>query len=359
VNNRENIKQKKRERPALDAIVKAVATGIFVASLFFNLLFIIIIAVMASTIGAVQGPDAQKAGYRKVYIDSGGEQAKTASGEVAVVRLEGMITEYDQSDLFGYTENPVNAVTNRLRLIRNDSSVRGVLLVINSPGGSVSASDTLYHALLDFKAETGLPVVVLFKQVGASGAYYVASAADYIVAHPTAITGSIGVILYSFNIKGLMDKYGVKYIAIRTGEYKDLVSPFREVEEKELQWLQKIVDQMLELFIGAVAEGRKNLTPEQVRKLADGRIYLASDALKLGLIDATGYFNDAVRVLSERSGVLQPRLAEYQRERGLLDLFRLGALRLKPRSIMPSFPGEGELNPFDLYFLWEGAFSLH
>jgi protease IV len=208
---------------------------------------------------------------------------------------------------------------------------------------------------MEFKAETGLPVVTLMKGTGASGAYYVASASDSIVAYPTAITGSIGVILYSFNVKGLMDKYGVRYVTVKSGGFKDLVSPFKAVNDEEIAWMQRIVDRMQEQFVAAVAEGRKNLSYGQVKKLSDGKIYIADEALKVGLIDKVGYFQDAVNELAERAGVVSPNVVEYQREKGLRDMFRVSAHILKQRSVLGLAGVQGDPGPYGLYFLWEGA----
>ena len=193
------------------------------------------------------------------------------------------------------------------------------------------------------------------KQVAASGAYYVASATDYILAYPTTITGNIGVIMYYFNFNGLMDKYGVKYVAIKSSDHKDILSPFKGIDEKELMWMQSIVDQMLEKFIEVIGEGRKNLTISEVRKLADGRVYIAKDALANGLIDEIGYFEDAVRVLSEKAGIERPGLIEYERERNLRDVLSWAVLNVKPGSFMDILDRDQNVKPYGMYFLWDSA----
>jgi protease-4 len=127
------------------------------------------------------------------------------------------------------------------------------------------------------------------------------------------------------------------------------------VDDEELAWMQRIVDRMNEQFVSAVAEGRKNLSYGQVKKLSDGKIYIADEALKAGLIDKVGYFRDAVNALAERAGVVSPNVVEYQREKGLRDMFRVSAHLFKPRSVFDLAGMEGELGPYGLYFLWEGA----
>jgi len=302
------------------AVVRAVLTGIFILSVFLNIIFLVLLIVMGVAVSDRIGAGVS-GGYRKVYTRrSAGIEGEKGS-EIAVIHVEGIITDYDTQDgLFGYRENLLSAVSNRLSVIETDDQVGGVLLVIDSPGGGVTASDVLYNRIVRFKEETGLPVVTLMKQVAASGGYYVASASDYILAYPTAITGSIGVIIYSFNFSGLMDRYGVEYVAVKTGEEKDALSPFKPVREEEVAWMQSIADTMLERFIAAVSDGRKGLTVEEVRDLADGRVYIAGEALEKGLIDGIGYYEDAVGILARRIGVLSPEIVEFRRERQFRDL---------------------------------------
>jgi protease-4 len=162
----ERVRQRKRmSRRSLDVIARAVATGIFFASLFFNVLFLVIIVLIAAA-GAVKERTLEQAGYRKVYNGEYTSSPKSAGGELAVIPLSGFISDQDTGGtVFGYTENSVSAVVNRLNLIKKDHGVKGVLLLVESPGGGVTASDVIYHAVMEFKAETGLPVVTLMKGV--------------------------------------------------------------------------------------------------------------------------------------------------------------------------------------------------
>lgn len=353
------------QKPVIDTIVKAVLTGIFILSLFLNLLFILIIAIS----GILTGEGARgyaPEGYRKVYIDSGFPVLKGKKAEeIAVIRIEGFIAEESYREgLFGYQENILVGVKKRLNIIKNDPGIRGVILAIDSPGGSVTASDVLYQAILKFKEETHLPVVALMKGVAASGGYYVAVSSDYIVAYPTALTGSIGVIMYNFNIKRLLDRFGIEYIAIKTGEHKDAVSPFKPVDRKEIAWMQSIADAMLEQFIEAVNRGRENLTANDVRKLANGQVYIAKDALEKGLIDEVGYFDDAVRVVSERAGISAPVTVEFEQRWSLKNLIGR-AMVFVPESLFRRALIEeigiqsGKANPYYFYYLWEGGISLY
>jgi protease-4 len=362
---RERIQKKtKPQKRSFDTIVKAVATGIFIVSLALNVVFFAVILGMGAAYRAAKGRDSGS--YQKVYVEDRSYGFKEGrADELAVIQIDGFISEIDRRDgVFGYIENPVSAVDNQLNLIRDDASIKGILLVIDSPGGTVTASDVLYHRLMSFREETDLPIVVLMKQVAASGGYYVASASEYIVAYPTSIVGSIGVIMGSFNFKDLMDKYGVKYVMIKSGEHKGLLSPFENVNEEDISLVQAIVDQMLARFIDAVDRGRKNLTREDIERIADGRIYIAGDALKVGLIDEIGYYEDAVRVLAKMAGVQKPNVVEYQRSRGLRDIIGSVSMRFFPALFYGNsgIPG-GSFDPvgrdeFGIYYLWGSGATI-
>ena len=347
---------KKKERrfftsPTVNAIVKIVAVGIFTVSLVISTVLMILIIVGVSAV-AGKGTDHSYTGYQKFYLDEKRMSLKhELAPEIAVIHITGVISEYDQRSTFlDYIENPVDGVRNRLDIIRTDENVKGVLLVVDSPGGGVTASDVLFNHVMNFRDETGIPVVTFMKQVAASGAYYVAAASDAIIAYPTTITGSIGVIMYSFNFSGLMEKYGVEYVPIKTSDRKDSLSPFKPVEQTEVEWMQTIVDHMLNRFIDAIDAGRENLDREEVVQLADGRIYIAAEAEQLGLIDKVGYFEDAVDLLGEMAGIEEPMLVEFEREMHFRDIIGRVSLQL-PRSMLEEkIMRQGNL---ELYYLWD------
>jgi len=340
-------KNKKRNR-SVDTVIRAVATGIFVASLLLNVVVFVLIIGAGAAFRMVKAGDGEHDGYSKVYLDDGAFRfSEGREHEIAVVRVEGFLSEFDRREgLLDYIENPVDSVSAQLRLIGDDHKIRGVLLVIDSPGGTVTASDVLYHRIDAFREETGIPVVTLMKQVAASGGYYVASSSQYIVAYPTSIVGSIGVIIGSFNFKDLMDRYGVKYVMVKSGAHKGLLSPFGGVEDEDIEILQRIVDDMLDRFIDAVAAGRPNLTREEVTALADGTIYIAGEALRLGLVDEIGYFEDAVSALCSIASIDTPNVVEYRRSRGLKDV--LGSM--SARLLVRSFSQKGYLDAADPAF---------
>lgn len=189
------------------------------------------------------------------------------------------------------------AVRNRLREIGEDKRIKGVLLSINSPGGTVAASQEVYAAVKQLREQK--PVVVSMLDLATSGGYYIASAANKIYANPGTLTGSIGVILSSVNVKELFDRIGIESQTLKTGPYKDIFSPFRAASDQEKQLLQALLQNTYEEFIGDVAKGRK-MDLEAVRKLADGRIYTGRQAKENGLVDEIGTYEDAVADLRKQ-----------------------------------------------------------
>lgn len=226
---------------------------------------------------------------------------KSAAREkILVIDVDGMIMSSGPDGIFNREGDVLSRVYARLQRAAEDRLVRGVILRLDTPGGDVTSSDILYHEIIEFKKKTGLPVVALMMGVAASGGYYAASACDAIVAHPSTLTGSIGVISVFPNVSSLLAKVGLEMKIIKSGDLKDAGSPFREMSPEERQVFQTVIDEFYQDFLDAVYERRKDrLSMDELRALADGRIYTAEQALKLRLIDEIGYFDRALaRVLS-------------------------------------------------------------
>ena len=215
-------------------------------------------------------------------------------------------------------------VREELEKAAEDRKVKAVVLKINSPGGTVTASDILYHELQDFRRRTARPIVAVVMDVAASGGYYVALAADTIVAHPTSVTGSIGVILVTINADGLLQKIGVSAAAITSGPYKDMGSPLRALTPEERAIFQSVIDDFYGQFVSKVAD-RRRIAPETARKLADGRIYTAQQALADKLIDRIGYVPDALHLARAAAGVQEARIIVYQRPRAYRATYYAGS----------------------------------
>ena len=239
------------------------------------------------------------------------------STKILLLDLSGVLQ--DEALSFSLTTPPPRVpilarVREELEKAEEDDNVRAVIVKINSPGGTMTASDILYREISQFKARRKIPVTSVIMDVGASGGYYVSLAADSIVALPTSVTGSIGVIMLTVNAQGLMEKIGVAPLAIKSGPMKDAGSPFRALTPAELQVFQGLIDDMYGRFVRLVSESRK-LPEERVRSLADGRIYTAQQALALGLVDRIAYLDQVVDSTKQALGVNEARVIMYHRPR--------------------------------------------
>jgi protease-4 len=210
-------------------------------------------------------------------------------------------------------ESTVARVKEELRKAEEDDRVQAVVLRINSPGGTVTASDILYHELRAFSARRKVPIVAQCLDVATSGAYYAALAADEIVAQPTTVTGSIGVIMFGLNVEGLLDKLGVRNQTLKAGTHKDIGSPLRAMTPDDERILQGILDDMRGRFVQLVQERRPGAKPDMLPSVTDGRVITAGQALEAGLIDRIGYLDDALAVARQRAGVTTARVVVYRR----------------------------------------------
>ena len=235
-----------------------------------------------------------------------------ASDKVALIDVTGLLVDAPRFQLLTDGEHPVSLLLEQLDKARRDRSVKAVLLRINSPGGTVVASELMHDEITRFK-QSGKPVVAVMMDVAASGGYYVACACDEIVAQPSTITGSIGVIMQMFDLSGTMQMVGVKSDAITSGVLKDAGSPLRPMRPEEREVFERIVQDMYERFVKVVADGRPGLSEADVRRLADGRIYTAGQALEAGLIDRIATMHGAIDVVKQRARLHRIRLVSYQR----------------------------------------------
>lgn len=246
------------------------------------------------------------------------EQVLEGEGKKKILLLDisGTISEQDKSGglLGGRSASMVSLVHETLQKAEKDDDLGALLIRINSPGGTVTASDIIHHDITEFKKRKKIPVVACIMATGTSGGYYIAAAADQIIAHPTAITGSIGVILMKFNVMGLMGKLGVEEQTIKSGDKKDIMSPFRRATPEEEKLAQEIINQLYARFLDvAMARPGNKLSREELRILADGRVYTAGQALAARLIDKTGYLDDVITDLRKSIGDDKAKVISYYR----------------------------------------------
>lgn len=267
-------------------------------------------AAKSGTFGSIYQPAAGSNLRERVLRPGNG-------GTIAVISIQGAIGG-GGSPLEG--DGSMAFVAEQLRAAANDDSVMAVILQIDSPGGGLTASDQLYHEVKKLR-EGGTPVIAWAGSMMASGGYYIAVAAEEIMASPTSTVGSIGVIMQHFQVRDMLEKIGVKVNPITSGEHKDLASPFREMTPEERKLLQDYIDIAHSRFVGIVAEGR-NMPEDRVRALADGGIFAAQAAMDNGLVDSIGYIEDAIAWAEKKTGKSDMRVVGYRRMISLGDIFR-------------------------------------
>jgi len=265
-------------------------------------------------------------------------------GDTKVVHIElsGVIMRGRRERLFGSEPDMVESILAQILAARIDPAVRAILLEVDSPGGAVTPSDEIYTALRQFKESAAdRRVLVFIRDLGASGAYYAAMAGDYIMAEPTAIVGSVGVIMQTLNMKGLADMIGLQSVTIASGENKDMLNPLKEVNPRHLEMLQELVDEMQARFAGIVMDARGI----ESRALLDGRVLMARQALDNNLIDGIGYWQEAVDRLKVLLGVDDVYIVRYAEKHGVFDAL------LAAKS--PKLPDVNTLESPRFLYLWK------
>lgn len=236
--------------------------------------------------------------------------------KIALVDVDGVLQNARPTNLLNAGgENPVSLFTEKLDKAAADRNVRAIVLRINSPGGGVTATDLMYGELKKFRERTGKPVIAAILDLGASGGYYLACGADKIYALPTSVTGSIGVIMVAPEFSGTLAKLGAHVNVIKSGAMKDMGSLFREMNEQDRAVFQGLIDGMYGRFLDVVAQARPQVDAAKLRQLADGRVYLGTEAKANGLIDEVGTLRDAIATAKAAAGLADTKVkvVEYGR----------------------------------------------
>jgi protease-4 len=237
------------------------------------------------------------------------------SAKILWLPISGFISAHPAHHFFGlaHSESTLTQVTRALDKARQDSDIAAVVLRIDSPGGTVAASDEIYHRIKRYHLETGVPVIASLGGITTSGAYYVAMSAERLIAGPTTITGSIGVIIMDVSAAKLLHRIGIVDTSIRSGPHKDSLSPLHRPTEADRQIVQSVVDGLFQRFVAVVETNRPHLDRQHLDKITDGRIFDAWQARRLGLVDAIGHQDDALDAARRAAGVKQAQIIRYYR----------------------------------------------
>lgn len=280
----------------------------------------------------------------------------TGQSKILVVSIRGLISDAPRESFLRSRVSMVQEIVSQLHKAEKDATIKGLILQVDSPGGFVTASDVLYHEVVRFKQKTAAKVVAAMLDVATSGAYYVALAADCIVAHPTTVTGSVGVVFVQPKVGGLMKKIGLAMEVDKSGANKDMGSPFRASSPAERQIVQHLIDEFAGRFL-TLAATRRCLGRKALSDIASGRVYSAREALRIGLVDRIGYLEDAVVKVKQLAGLpAAARVIVYRRNQYPDDtLYNTAAARSgaePPRMVAVDFPDFMTSLPVGFYYLW-------
>jgi len=287
-----------------------------------------------------------------------------SASKVAIFPIEGTLSNSRGGGILMPTENVLSLFTQQLEKAENDPTVKAVVLRVNSPGGTVTASDAMYQLVKRFKARTGKVVVASAQEVAASGAYYVSCAADKIVAQPTSLVGSIGVIFESLQFEGTLQKLGITSDAVRSGSLKDMGSPFRAMKPEERDVMRGMVEEYFERFVGIVSSSRP-VTEHPVADLTkyeesiyggtySGRVFSGEKAKELGLVDETGLLEDAIALAKQLAHADNAAVVIYNRPYGYGGSIYASNYVPAPKAdvMRLELPGATEFIPTGFYYLW-------
>lgn len=281
--------------------------GIFIAIALVIVVFLA--AVVVYFIGSLKHTE------KTFYYEVSG----SGSGKVAVVELD-------------YTIIDPESLVRQFKKYREDKSIKAIVLRINSPGGGVAASQEMYEEVKRTR-DAGKPVVVSFGAIAASGGYYVACGSSYIVANPGSLTGSIGVIAQFITLKDLADKIGIKETTVKSGKFKDSGDPFRELNKDDLEYFQSVVDDSYQQFMEVVSKERK-IPMDQLKEIADGRVFTGKQALDLKLVDTLGTYQDAIMIAARLAKIEgEPAIVKEKVKRSILNIFLEGLTQNSLESI--------------------------
>ncbi len=298
-----------------------IATGLFIVSILINVLSSFAFSNMETGFSDIFATSDQP--FTEEIVKDGDELNK-----IAVLDVDGVIQ--DTGDVGSFLQSPTynhRLFMEKLDYVKKDDAIKGIILRVNSPGGGVVESAEIHDKLVEIQRDTKKPIYVSMGATAASGGYYISTPADKIFASKETMTGSLGVIKERVNYAGLADKYGVDFVTIKSGPYKDIMSPTREMTDEERNILQTMINNSYEGFVKVISDGRK-IPIDQVKKLADGRIYDGRQAKELNLIDDFGYLDDCIASMRKDLHQKDAQVVRYTESFGFGSLFNMGAQKL-------------------------------
>ena len=274
--------------------------------------------------------------------------------KIAIIEVEGMLINSKTTGLFSSADNPLSLFTQELDDAAADPKVSAVVLRVNSPGGAVGTSDTMYDEVMKFRQKTGKPVIASAQELDASGAYYVSCACDKIVVHPAGLMGSVGVIFEDFDLVGTLNILGIKPETIKSAELKDIGSPFKHMTDKERGVLQGLVDGYFARFKGIVAERRSITDPDAMALVSDGRVFSGEEAVKLHLADQVGRLDDAIDLAKKMANAPNAGVVMFRRSYGLSGSIYADYQQNAPQAGVTrlELPQSSVTLPGGFYYLW-------
>ncbi|UII55183.1 signal peptide peptidase SppA [Cytobacillus spongiae] len=298
-----------------------IAAGLFVCSIIMNFATSFMFNDMESTFTDML--DVGDEMFMEEVIEEGSNLKK-----IAVLEVNGVIQ--DSGDVGSFFESAGynhKLFMENLEYVKEDDAVKGIVIRVNTPGGGVVESAEIHDKIIEIQKEAKKPVYISMGSMAASGGYYISAPADKVFASPETLTGSLGVIMQGYNYAELAEKYGVKFNTIKSGPYKDIMSPTREMTEEERNILQSMINNSYEGFVKVISEGR-NIPADQVRKIADGRIYDGRQAKELNLIDGFGYLDDVTSQMKKDHDLKGAQVVSYSENYGFGSLFSMGAQKI-------------------------------
>lgn len=316
-----------------------VAAGLLVLTAA-SVALVLLVGLLGSGGDSVSSPPT----YEEEYVSGEGDQ------KIAAIPVQGRITAAETGLAGTVPTTSPSGLRDALQQAEEADDVEAVILEVDSPGGGVTASDQMHQHIMDFKKSSNKPVVVSMGSTAASGGYWISTAADRIVTNETTLTGSLGVFIPLLNFSEAADKYGVTQKYVKSGKFKTMGSPWKDLTEQEREIFDSIVDQEYDKFVEVIMEGR-GLPEQRVRDLADGRVYSGLQAKNLGLADTTGGLDEAAEVSRNLADIESARIVRYVQSPGFADFLQARLAPKKPEAtyVMEAAGLNLEAKPYALY----------